>query len=232
MLRDYMLYAGIRTSRRFCRLSWFQRDLFVGLLHACDDYGRFEADAEKLWAVLYALDRARVSKRDVQEGLLRFTAADIGLVRFYTVRGVGYGKVHNFRQNGLKKRRALYPDEDGSEPELFTGPPVETVSGRKERRKSPHSPPPAGGEDTPLTQTKPRQPARFRRAVRLDTLNDERERLEDEMRAILRPGGCAYAVEPTQPEKQKRLAALRQAHAELCELITRRRAELAKEGAA
>lgn len=234
-LRDYMVYAGIRTSRRFCKLSWFHRDLFMGVLHACDDYGRFEADAEKLWSVLYALDRARVTMRDVQEGLRRMGAQEIGLVKYYTVRGVGYGKVHNYRQTGLKKRRALYPDEVGHEPELWEPPPVEVAPERK-KEFSPHSPPPAGGgEALPDTEQAakatalPVKPARFRRAERLETLHEERERIEEEMRAILRPGGCAYNIEPT-GEKRARFDALKAAHAEVLARVDRRRRELGNEG--
>lgn len=229
-LRDFMLYAGIRTSRRFCRLSWFQRDLFVGILHACDDYGRFEADAEKLWSVLYALDRARVAKRDVQDGLRRFAAAEVGLVKYYTVRGVGYGKVHNYRQHGLKKRRALYPDEAGDEPELFDEPPARH-EGKKEGN-SPHSPPPAGGGEASLDYPKPRQPVRFRRAQRLDTLHEEKTRLEREIDEIVRPAGRAYAQEPTELAKRSKLDLLRLALKDVLALIEKRRAEMTKEDAA
>jgi hypothetical protein len=150
MVRDRMVYGGIRTSKRMARLSWFQRDLFHGLLLVADDYGRFEADAETLRTVLFGPLLAKVSVRDVQAGLLRCAAADVGLVKLYTVRGRGYGKVVNFRQK-LAKRRALYPDEDDGpppEPELFTPAAECGATDRKERKKEGS----AGAAPAPETQ--------------------------------------------------------------------------------
>jgi hypothetical protein len=121
MLRDRMVYAGIRTSKRFARLTWFERDMFMGLLLVADDYGRFEADADTLRTVLFGPLLSKVSARDVQRSLMRFAAPEIGLVKLYTVKDRGYGKVINFRQT-LTRRRALYPDEEDGpprEPELF-----------------------------------------------------------------------------------------------------------------
>lgn len=231
-LRDRMVYAGLRTSRRFARLSWIQRDFFQGLLHVADDLGRFEADAGMLRTVLYGPLLAKVSERDVAQMLVQLHHVE--LVKLYTVQGRGYGKVINFRQTGLKTRRALYPDEDGppDAPELFTPPAALTVSAPSERKKeAPHSPPPGGGRENAslVTETRasPRaSPVRFRRAERLDTLNDERERIEGEMQEILRPGGCAYNVTPT-GEKAIRFEKLKTAHNELMAMIGRRRTELA-----
>jgi hypothetical protein len=132
MLRDRMVYGGIRTSKKVGALSWFERDLFSGLIHVADDFGRFEADADMLRAVLYAPCLSKVSGRDVGKALVRLHQA--GLVKLYTHEARGYGKVINFRQT-LQKRRALYPDEDGppAEPELFADAP--DVSEKKERKK-------------------------------------------------------------------------------------------------
>lgn len=133
-----MVYAGIQTSRRVARLSWMQRDVFRSLLHICDDYGRFEADAGMIRAVLYAPILDKVTERDVQAALLRCAETGVGLVKLYTVHGRGYGKVINYRQN-LKKRRAFYPDEEErDEADLFTTAPPATgdpPSEKKERKK-------------------------------------------------------------------------------------------------
>jgi hypothetical protein len=241
-LRDRMVYAGLRTSRRFAELNrWIERDFFYGLLHVADDFGRFEADVGMLRAVLFAPVLHKVSERDVASCLVR--VHEVGLVKLYTVGGRGYGKVLNFRQTGLKTRRALYPDEDGApaEPELFAAPaePSAVLPQKERKKETPHSPPPAGGGDADAFETKPAKAAayagkakvNFRRAQRLDTLAEERERLEAEMREILRPGGCAYNVMPTGP-KAERLEQLKAAHAELVELIAKRRRELAQEDTA
>lgn len=207
MLRDRMVYGGIQTSRRMARLTWMQRDFFRGLLHVADDYGRFEADAEMLRAVLYGPMLSKVSVRDVQEALMRCAASEIGLVKLYTVEGRGYGKVYNFRQT-LMKRRALYPDEDGAaqEPELFpAGAPEPPPPERKKEGKSPQPPAAAGGSITSsfspepgpssapaVRYTRRRSPERTLAASR-----DELEEVEKEMTEILYPGGCAHKVAPT-----------------------------------
>lgn len=134
-LHDRMVYAGIRTSRKIERLSWFERDFFLGLILVADDFGRFEADAEMLRTVLYGLLIAKVSVRDVEGALV--ACHEAGLVKLYRSGGRGYGKVINFRQK-LTKRRALYPDEEGppGDTELFTTappPPIPII--QKEGRK-------------------------------------------------------------------------------------------------
>lgn len=139
ILRDCMVYGGIQTSRRVARLNWFQQVFFRSVFHVCDDYGRFEADAGMLRTVLFAPQLGKVPERDVKDALLRCAEQDVGLVKLYAVRGRGYGKVVNYRQDGLRKRRALYPGEDDQdEPDLFTSSPPSTAdppSRKKERRK-------------------------------------------------------------------------------------------------
>lgn len=140
-LRDCMLYAGIRTSRRFAGLTWFQRDFFYGLLHAAWPAGRFEADVGVLRAALYAPMLLKVSPRDVQDALVK--CRELGLVKLWTDdSGRGWGEVVNYRQHGLKKRKRSDeepppeppPADDG--PELFpkAGPPPDQIEGKKEGR--------------------------------------------------------------------------------------------------
>lgn len=106
-MRDCLLYAGIRGSARFAKLSWFQRDFFYGLLNAADPMGRFEANVDVLRAVLYAPVLSKVSKRDVQGALAACQQAE--LVKLWTKDGRGYGEVVNYRQRGLKMRRSEIP---------------------------------------------------------------------------------------------------------------------------
>lgn len=232
-LRDCLVRGGIVDSAKVCALRPATQLFFRNLFHVCDGAARFEADADRLRTMLYGRVLSRVSKGDVTRWMTECHQAD--LIKLYTRDGRGYGKVLNYGQRD-SKRKVLYPGEeeeglfataapDGGS--FFAPKPGNGIEG-----KSPHSPPPAGGAETSSTGAKAAKPARFRRAERLDTLNEERERLEEEMRAILRPGGCAYNIEPTDPAKRERLQNLREGHAELLKHIERRRAELSREDAA
>lgn len=126
ILRDCMLYAGIRTSRKFARLSWFQRDFFYGLLHAAWPAGRFETDVEVLRAALYGPLLKKVPPRDVQEALAE--CYRIGLVKLWTDdNGRGWGEVINYRQHGLRKRKPSADADPPPDPGLFTTPPPDPI---------------------------------------------------------------------------------------------------------
>lgn len=131
-LRDRMVYAAIVTCDMKRRHPAHIREFYRDLLHACDDHGRFEANAVLLRAVLFASILDRVSVRDVQGYLQALHLADD--IKLYTVRGKGLGKVTKWRQNRLKTKVADYPDEDG-EIELPLGGPIEDPPPVKERRK-------------------------------------------------------------------------------------------------
>lgn len=119
-LSDRMVYAGIRTSRRFAQLGWMQRDFFYGLLNVADALGRFEADVEVLRAALYAPILSKVSKRDVQGALVACQRA--GLVKLWTgVDGRGYGEVVNYRQTGLRNRKSDIPPPDAPDAGALPG---------------------------------------------------------------------------------------------------------------
>lgn len=106
-LRDRMLYGAIRRSERFARLTFFQRDLFYGLLNVCDDYGRFDADPKGLRVALYGPCLSKVSWKDIQLALVPLH--EQGLVRLYTGNdGRGYGEIRKFRQR-LMRRNAEHP---------------------------------------------------------------------------------------------------------------------------
>lgn len=204
MLRDRMVYAGIQNSKKMARLSWFQRDFFRGLLHVADDYGRFEADVEMLRTVLYVRQLSKVTMRDVQDALLRCAAAEVGLVKLYTVEGRGYGKVVNFRQT-LQKRRALYPDEGNAlpEPDLFGAGPEPPPERRKEG-KAPQPPAEAGGSIFPSPLPEAARFARRRSPERtLKAAQDELAAVEQRMTEILYPGGCAHKVTPIGPKREE-----------------------------
>jgi hypothetical protein len=227
-LHDRIIYGELRNDRRFARLSWVERDFFQGLWCVADDFGRFEADAEWLRTVLYAPIQAKVSERDCGKMLVR--VHEVGLVKLYTVHGRGYGKVLDFRQDGLRARRALYPEEEvPKQGELF--PPGDADLAPLEGRKEiPPNPPPESGGWNASPRPAALKPLRARRPQSLDRLADERDRVTDEIRDILRPGGCAYNVAPTGAKAQK-LEALHARLRDLDAAITRAREQAKTETA-
>lgn len=228
-MHDCMLYAGIRSSRKFARLTWFQRDFFYGLLHAAWPAGRFESDVEVLRAAVYAPLLPKVTKRDVQDALVK--CHEVGLVKLWTDdSGRGWGEVTNYRQTGLRKRK---PADDGSpplppapesEPDLFR--PAEK-EGKKEgegaqnaRRKAPTPPRPFSEKlSTAETQEQwlarltaewpevhlPKQLTLAETAQRLQGKDLERDWFEarwlPKTSAVVRLGGGALASAlPAEPE--------------------------------
>lgn len=229
MLRDCMLYAGIRSSRKFARLSWFQRDFFYGLLNVAWPAGRFESDVGLLQAALYAPLLSKVSKRDVQVALAE--CHRIGLVKLWTDEGGrGWGEVVNYRQHGLKKRQQTTsaPSPGGSDPpddqtgDLFAA--IERIERKKE---IPPDPPAERGDDELSSHVRkkrmPRTAARQHALKR--ALQAESSELRTELDDLLRPGGISYPVEPKPgtPRAERaaavraRLAALKREIGELSE---------------
>jgi hypothetical protein len=140
-LRDRMIPARIITlsARKGLRphLYWFWRDLW----HVCDDLGRFEASPALLRAVLFSAILNRVSERDVQGYLQALHVA--GLIKLYTVKELGYGKVIGFEQAGLRQKKEEYPDETAPDsPDLFSAPGLsapdwpDPAERKKEERKN------------------------------------------------------------------------------------------------
>jgi hypothetical protein len=96
-LHKCIVHPGIRTSDKFGRLNWFQRDLFYGLLSAAHKGGWFENNAAALRAALFAPCLGKVSERDLKDGLLKLR--EVGLIKLWTGRnGRAYGAVLNYRQ--------------------------------------------------------------------------------------------------------------------------------------
>lgn len=102
-----MIFAGMYGSRKVASLNWLQRWLYSALLHMCDDFGLFEADAALIRAQAVPHDTRKVSDRDVESGLSAIEQAD--LVKFYTLSGKRYGVLWNFRQKRGYKPHQLYP---------------------------------------------------------------------------------------------------------------------------
>lgn len=88
---------GIRTSERFGRLNWLQRDLFYGLLAVAHKGGWFENNAANLRAALYAPCLGKMTERDLKHGLLKLQ--EVGLIKLWVGKnGRAYGAILNYRQ--------------------------------------------------------------------------------------------------------------------------------------
>ena len=152
-------------------LFWFWRDLW----HICDDFGRFEATAALLRAVLFSTLLDRVSERDVEGYLRELHVA--GGIKLYTVKEAGFGKVLGFEQPGMRLLKAEYPDEPGA-PDLFagdSGPPADDPPRPRERKKKDVSEPrDAFSEIGPPPFGKGTHTHRLRKTSHLSTL-DPRE---------------------------------------------------------
>lgn len=133
-LRDRMIYCAIVTSGMKLRLKPHLREFYRDLLHVCDDYGRFEANASLLRGALFTPILKCVSERDVEGYLRQLAAPENADIKLYTVKGRRYGKITKWRQTGLRKLVADYPPEDGEPESVSTKPPPlpDQSEGKKE----------------------------------------------------------------------------------------------------
>lgn len=125
-LHKCIVHPGIRTSERFARLNWFQRDLFYGLLSAAHKGGWFENNAAALRAALFAPCLGKVSERDLKDGLLKLR--EVELIKLWTGRnGRAYGAIINYRQKFDYGEELPAEGKPAADEELFPrepGPPA------------------------------------------------------------------------------------------------------------
>lgn len=97
-LHKVIVRPGIRTSERFGKLNFFERDMYYGLLNAGNGKdGWFEFNVTVLRAALFAPCLGKVSERDVKAGLLRLQEGR--LIKLWTGKnGRAYGQIINYRQ--------------------------------------------------------------------------------------------------------------------------------------
>lgn len=204
ILRPYILHPEWLGSDRVVGLRDHVKLFFLKIGNVTDGAGRFEADAAMLRAALYPKELHKVSERDVKGMMEQIHTA--GLVRLYTRAGKGFGEVTIYKQLD-SKRKVRFPGPDAGELNFAMegpspaepGPPeVSPVAARPrpemKRNESPQSPP-AGGllQISPSSERvlKKRSPERV-----LATARDELGEVESALEEILRPGGCAYNVQP------------------------------------
>lgn len=153
-LKDRMIYAGMYGSERVDRLSWRDMWFYSGLLHLCDDFGLFEADAALIRAAVVPRRSRTVSVRDLESGLNAIEQA--GLVKLYTVSGKRYGVLWNYRQGARFKRKRR--DCPQPPPEMLawqchdppeTDPLAERAAGTEENRTEQNRTEGKGSETTP-----------------------------------------------------------------------------------
>jgi len=224
-LRDVLVRPGVIDSERVIALPVTCQLFFRNLLHCCDGAGIFPADVAELRAAFYWRSPG-VSNPHVETWLTKCHQA--GLVKLYTRGGKPYGELINYGQRDTKRRK-LYPGPDDGELN-FAAPPGDPPKPRPaaselNRRESPQPPAERGAGKSlfPLVSQSQAAAVEYRKAKRLETLQGELERIEGEMRDILRPGGCAYNIQPT-GEKATRLERLTAARLEIKQRIAEREA--------
>jgi hypothetical protein len=115
---EYLATADVLLHRKVVGLRAHLQLFFLRLFFMTDGAGRFRADAAVIRASLYAHELQQVSERDVVSRLQDLHRA--GLIKLYTEKDVGYGKVaDDFWQQSDKKRKVRHPDAPGEQPDLL-----------------------------------------------------------------------------------------------------------------
>lgn len=229
ILREVMVFPQILGSRKVTGMSPFAQLFYRNLMHACDGGGVFENDPEALRTALYPRALDRVKPKTVANWLRECHDAD--LLRFYTDdRGRALGEFVTWLQLDTRRKRRYAGREQppADLPQLFTsGPPGAPRERIGIEGKSPHSPPPAGG-GLASPRSPNGKPRRFTRMPKLDTLKDELAYINQALEEILRPGGCAYNVAPTDPVKIAQVERLQKQREQTKATIDRVRTKLAE----
>ena len=74
------LRPGIRSSKRFNRVTWFEQIFYVRLITLVDDYGRYEADPELLQSEAFPFgtpDGKQVQLSAIVSGLASLAGKDL-----------------------------------------------------------------------------------------------------------------------------------------------------------
>ena len=90
---DRIIRQPIKSSRKIAALNWAQEVFYRRLLNEIDDYGRIEYDPEILASVMYPLQRAKVSDRDIESWVAACQTA--GLIKIYEHGGKNYLEFSN-----------------------------------------------------------------------------------------------------------------------------------------
>ena len=103
-----ILRPGIRTSKRFARVGWFEQSLYLRLMTMVDDYGRYEADPELIRSEAFPFgDPAGkfLQVSAVDSGLLALVGAD--LITIYEVEDKRYLQLARWQERARSESK--YP---------------------------------------------------------------------------------------------------------------------------
>lgn len=115
VLRDSLL-----TNRKLEKLDWFQQTLFIRLILACDDFGRYYAAPDILRGRLFSVS-SQVTQELVARAMARLE--EVGFLVTYPVRGELYCWLPGWDEHQVcRTRRARFPEppvQGEGEPEAF-----------------------------------------------------------------------------------------------------------------
>lgn len=111
-----IIKESICESERLSECSFFARELFDRLITYADDYGRFNADTQIMYARLYPREMDSVTQDDIISALIELSGA--GKISFYTSlarKGV-YGCFPNWKEHQrVRDSKAKWPEPDDTE---------------------------------------------------------------------------------------------------------------------
>lgn len=115
VLRDSLL-----TNRKLEKLDWFQQTLFIRLILACDNFGRYYAAPDILRGRLFSVS-SQVTQELVARAMARLE--EVGFLVTYPVRGELYCQLPGWDEHQVcRTRRARFPEppvQGEGEPEAF-----------------------------------------------------------------------------------------------------------------
>ncbi len=110
------LRPGVRSSKRWNRISWFEQTFYIRLITLVDDYGRYEADPELLQNEAFPYgdpDGKQVKAQTIAVALQTF--AHKGLVIIYREKKSGKDYIQLERWNEKARSLSKFPDPANTE---------------------------------------------------------------------------------------------------------------------
>lgn len=105
-----IIKESLLISDDFNELSWFEQSLFVRLIVAADDFGRYDARPKVIKGRLFPLCDG-ITFAEVDDALLKLST--VGIAELYTVCGRPYVQLKNWgRHQQIRNKKSKFPSPD------------------------------------------------------------------------------------------------------------------------